>query len=344
MISNYFYIGGGKTDVLKIVMCVMVVAIHTVVYPGIVSPILRCAVPMFFMISSYFFFTKYDDIANRDKRPDILKRYIKRNFQLYLFWGVVLLPFTVIIREWYEGDFLYIVFRIMRSFFFSSTFPVSWYIMASIIGVPLIILLGKYLSNTALLVLSLLAYLICCLTSNYANIYDGTVVELFYNGYKNIFSEPYNSYPVSLLWIQLGRIIANNYGRLSKLNMSGLLVGLFVSWVLLYVEYFVTRYYNYFAHADDCYVMLVPVCFLMMIIFGRYKSELQAKPYLRKASTIIFCCHVIMCMILRFILKYCGYEITSGVFVFVLTLCSAICLSYIIIKLEPKYKILTYSY
>ena len=51
-----------------------------------------------------------------------------------------------------------------------------------------------------------------------------------------------------------------------------------------------------------------------------------------------------MCMILRFILKYCGYEIPSGVFVFVLTLCSAICLSYIIIKLEPKYKILTYSY
>ena len=93
--------------------------------------------------------------------------------QLYLFWLIVLLPFTVIYRGWYEGDVISIALQILKFFLFSSTFPVSWYIMASIIGVCAITILSRYINNGILFIISLLAYAFCCAASNYGNLLTG---------------------------------------------------------------------------------------------------------------------------------------------------------------------------
>ena len=86
---------------------------------------------------------------------------------------IVLLPFTVIYRGWYEGDVISIALQILKYFLFSSTFPVSWYIMASIIGVCAITILSRYINNGILFIISLLAYAFCCAASNYGNLLTG---------------------------------------------------------------------------------------------------------------------------------------------------------------------------
>lgn len=340
MDASKFYIGGGKTDVLKFAMCFLIVVLHTTSI-DIISPVLRCAVPVFFMISSYFFYKKYDNAEKTEDKKSILVRYIKRNMQLYLFWLIVLLPFTVIYRGWYEGDVISIALQILKYFLFSSTFPVSWYIMASIIGVCAITILSRYINNGILFIISLLAYAFCCAASNYGNLLTGGTVGHIYSGYVEIFTSPYNSFPVSLVWIQLGRFIASRENELSRLRVSTLLVALSVAFVLLYIEYYLTRHYE-LVRADDCYFMLLPVCVIIILILGRYQSELPIIPFFRKTSTIVFCIHLSICLVFRFALKSLGIQ--SEMIVFFATLAVSMSLSYLIMKLEPKVKILRYSY
>ena len=45
---------GGLVDYLKFALSFLVVIIHSI-KPDFLSPILRCAVPLFFILSSYFF-------------------------------------------------------------------------------------------------------------------------------------------------------------------------------------------------------------------------------------------------------------------------------------------------
>lgn len=47
-----------RYDVLKLVLSLFVVAIHSDLFPPLLYPWLRVAVPLFFMMSSYFLFDK----------------------------------------------------------------------------------------------------------------------------------------------------------------------------------------------------------------------------------------------------------------------------------------------
>lgn len=81
-------------DLLKFIMSIMVVAIHTRLFEDVTFPWLRIAVPVFFMISSYFFFAKIRNTETVAQKSALLN-FTKRNLQLYLFYFVLLLPITL---------------------------------------------------------------------------------------------------------------------------------------------------------------------------------------------------------------------------------------------------------
>ncbi len=62
-------------DLLKIVLSIMIVLIHTKILPNILYPWLRIAVPLFFVMSSYFLFSKLN----------MLIKWIVIHF-FYVFW------------------------------------------------------------------------------------------------------------------------------------------------------------------------------------------------------------------------------------------------------------------
>ena len=118
-------------DLSKYILSIMVVAIHSELFPNHLYPWLRIAVPLFFIISSYFLFFKVQQHPNN--KNEIVRTFIKRNLELYVFWFVVSLPFTIYKRRvWWTGDIFHFFFTVLKNLLFSSTFTASWYITASI--------------------------------------------------------------------------------------------------------------------------------------------------------------------------------------------------------------------
>lgn len=90
IMPNYKNGDGSVFDILKYMLSVMVVCIHVNKLPDWYNPILRIAVPLFFMMTSYFFFKKQRYSLDGDRQKNLLQ-FIKRNILLFLFWTVLLL-------------------------------------------------------------------------------------------------------------------------------------------------------------------------------------------------------------------------------------------------------------
>ena len=66
-------------DIMKLVLAVLVMVIHSGADKTIISPVLRTAVPLFFVISSYFFFSKNQRLLSKKERNAALGKLVKRN-------------------------------------------------------------------------------------------------------------------------------------------------------------------------------------------------------------------------------------------------------------------------
>ena len=289
------------------------------------------------MISSYFFFTKYNKV-DIEKRKDVLGNYVKRNLKLYLFWMIVLLPIIIVSRGWFTNSVIEGLILFARGFLFSSTFFASWYIMASIIGISIIVFLSKYVNNKVLFIISLILYLFCCLTSNYRNLLmQFESISDFVNLYTKILTNPYNSFPVSLIWITFGKFIAEKDYKISNHKLT---IFFIISFLLLYIERFITNRFDLSSADTDCYIMLCPVCFLFMLILGKSKLVIKDFIYLRNFSTIIYCSHLSIYLIIKNIFSI-GKE--YGIAFFIVTFLS-IMLSILLTHIAKRYKIIKYAF
>ena len=101
------YIG---VDILKFIMAIFVVAIHT--YPNpfkdgihndnnildidqIWDIIVRFAVPYFFIASGFFLFLKLKKESDNLLRQKIVLSFGKRIMRLYIYWTIIFLPITI---------------------------------------------------------------------------------------------------------------------------------------------------------------------------------------------------------------------------------------------------------
>ena len=167
-LTNFKNTGGGQIygfDALKFFMALMIVAIHTKAFHDvdiirqITQPFLNSAVPIFFILSSYFLFRKMD---SKGYSWTIYWPFLKRLFILYAFWFIATLPLTVY-EKWSYIDygFPYILWYVIKDFLFSYTFAGSWFLTALIVGTLIVFILKKCLKATSLilLILALLTFL-----------------------------------------------------------------------------------------------------------------------------------------------------------------------------------------
>ena len=289
--NEYMAVNGNKYDILKLLLAILIVAIHSTVAGMVFRPVLRLAVPLFFIISSYLFFLKQSTLSTRKERCHGLRKYAKRILMLYLFWFVLLLPCTIYYREWYVDFGPEKLLVIARSFFFGSTFIASWFLMASLMGVAIVWLLASWKMRNGWIIGSGAAiYVLCCLVSNYNEALKGCPHFLeAYQTYVNLFTLPFNSFPCSILFIGIGKLLAERQFAPSG-KMLWCVLG--VSMVLLYVEFFITQHY-FKAYYDDCFFMLPATCTCIFMLIGQSrpcKMNVDTKK-LRSYSTVIYCCH-----------------------------------------------------
>lgn len=321
-------------DITKFIMAFMVVGIHTLGRYGI-YPLFRIAVPLFFMTSSYLFF------SNCEKRTNVkyLKKFCARNFKLYIFWFIVLMPIFLSFGGYLKGNLMFNFFKLGIRFLCGSTFAASWYIVALIIGISIIFFLQK-INIRFVLLMTFFIYVLCCLNSNYRNLFDETSIIIMIN--KIYPGTIYNSFFVGLFWIVLGYIFACKERTYNKKQSR---VGLLISFLLLLGEHiFVTK--SGFVVDNDCYFMLIPTCCFAFenLINCKWNSQIDTR-LLRKFSTIIYCVHgSLVCVIGYYLIP--GVDFIDCILKFIIVAGISMATSYVIHMLEKKkiFEWLRYAY
>lgn len=289
-----------SVDLLKFVLSVMVVAIHINpfgAYSVYVRPLLRTAVPLFFLVSSYFFFRRFSQLQSADKRIERLEKYVKRNLALYAFWFIVLLAPTADLRGYLGHGLLNGLYSLFHGFLFGSTFRASWFIMAGVIATALVALASRYLSNRWLFALALIPFVACCCLSNYAK---APMVADHVAALKKLFDGGYNSFWVAVFWVAFGKILAERETSPHKVTLGakGLGCCALCGLAVLYLEQFVIVH-NGWSAANDCYFALPLVCVPLFLLVIRANITLPHTETLRAASTVTYCLHFTLFYVLK---------------------------------------------
>ena len=281
-----------KYDLIKFFLSLMILAIHTQLYPKILYPWLRIAVPLFFIISSYFLFSKIKD-ASIDKQKTIFKKFVVRNLQLYTCWFIILLPVTIYFRkeQYFSNGIIENILNIIRSILFGSTFAASWFITATIIGAFIIYWLSRLLKNDIwVFIISLFAFCVVSLSSSYETVIADTFLGTAIDTYNYIFGGLVCSFPAAIFWIFIGKLFAE---QKLKIESFGLLILLVIcAGVALFVEWkFVMSLDG--SYNNDSYFMLAPLCVLLFLCVEKIEPKhWKYSVYFRRLSTVIYVTHI----------------------------------------------------
>ncbi len=323
-------------DIAKAILCVFIMLIHLNPFRGgenCIYPIVRIAVPLFFVFSSYFFFSKITFSWVQDKA--IVKRFVLRNLKLYAFWFVVLLPHTIQYKHYYELRFLGIFETMPRDIFFASTFGASWFIMALIEGMLIVYCLRKIIPQWAIVALSFLFYLFCCMYTNYYGIF----FEFSWFQYMvNLYPLPANipcCFMSAMLWLSIGMYVAEREKKRAKCILSNSYMALWItlSLLVLYAEQYVINRLGC-SSRSDCYLTLAPLVIVLFIMVKQWNVSCRCARFMRKYSTIAYCSHVPCGFVCAIILRKIFLITDCHWLVFLLAVASTILLTYVITRLE----------
>lgn len=262
---------------------------------------------MFFLMSSFLLFKKIN-CYSRKEAIVTLKKYIWRILKLYFFWFIILLPITLYIRNYFRSGFVSGILLIIKNILFGSTFLASWYLMALIIGIVLVYFGSEWFGNSFVLLIGLIFYLICCAMSNYGTItYNWKIIQII----RIIAPNPtvFNSFPVGLLWIIIGKMAANGskfWYTLTRYKKIGVLFSV----LLLLGESLIVKKLGC-AIANDCYLMLIPLCTFLFMYILDFRFSIKHAQGLRAGSTVTYCIHASILPIIKKFLLYIDLSISN---------------------------------
>lgn len=327
-------------DLIKLISAYAVVAIHSEFMGNLIYPYARLAVPIFFICTGYFAFTKLDSIVSKNEKIYTYKKIIKRYLLLYLFWFSVMLPYTIYVRGYHKKSFYTFLKEFIKDLIFGSTFRASWYIMACVIGISIIFGLSFKMSNKAILSVTLPCYMFATFCSE---------LQLFYKEYpiidtiiKKIIEStgsPYTNFVISLIYITIGREISSLGIEKIKNNRNKYLASAILSFILLISEYNLLSNTEYLVYNCDCYFSLV-ICSSYIVLFALGSSAIV--PYantLRKVSTITYFIHIPIISFCKIIFKIFKVTDKNNISLFMLVIILSFVISNVIISLQEKKKI-----
>ncbi len=333
----------GAIDIAKSFFSFCILALHSAAFPSYYYPIFRLAVPFFFLASSYFLFLK---VQNASNPASVIKAYIWRNLKLYLIWFLLLLPITLLVRNWFHGSFLWGLLRFVRSFLFGSTFIASWYIMATIWGTLIIYGLSKKLEIKLCIFLSIPLYALCCLFTNYGGLLNSTDLgQAFSKYYQLFFGSPASGFPAALVWIAMGKYFAQTPSQALP-SRKKTLFALFGSLCLFIAEVILVETSGW-RKADDCYITLIPVSFFLFALLLQSKITISFGKSLRKICTLTFVTHASFKPCLSYIAKLLIPDarlIPQLVFLGMVALCMSFSCLVLVMERHPRLRWLRHLY
>lgn len=326
-------------DYLKYLMSIFIILIHTGYSHLSYMIFLRIGVPAFFVLSSYFFFSKIN-ASPECEHGKILRNMIKRTAKLYLFWFVVLLPVTIYRYRWFMMTFDEVAKKLIGGLFLNGTFAASWFLSALIIGTVIIYSLRRH--NLPAMIISVSAYLLCCKASAYY--FPEQDVIPFLRSWTGItpvakeYCQIFLTFLSGLFYILCGKMFAYNgfMGRRKSVILT--VIGL----VALYAENYALLSIGTM-RANDCMLslMLLSPALVSMVANINTSVTLLSPTALRKASTIYYCFHLSLVIMIRFVLRTAPDYV---ILILVFTGCTILAWALIKLSQNPRFRILRYSY
>lgn len=328
-----------RFDVLKFILAIMIMALHTNLWPQGLMPWLRIAVPVFFIVSSYFFFRKVLAIDSAAEARAALRHFVARSALLYLFWFVVNLPATEIIYGYFRDGILHGLLYLAYDAVFGATFVASWFISANILATCIIFMLRRH--KAVAFILGIAMFAMCCATSSYYHAFpamNGWLTDTLPRFYF------YFSFPAALLWVWAGMMAAASERKgHPALWAAAAALGA----VALWLEYKWVGAAG-FARDNDCYFSLAIICpAIFMAVRALPPSFFPASIVLRRLSVIFYCSHG---SIARLTLRYfrthaeAGFPVGPVTFAVTLLGCSLISAIILLLGRRNSCRILRFAY
>ena len=326
-------------DMLKLFLAILVVLRHCgqiffesnsrfyYIVTNTISPI---AVPTFFIISGFLFYSKP---INRQR----LKHQIFRILRLYLVWSILYLPlrFEVYQRETTKVS-VQVIIEYVWSAIFDGTYYHLWYLPSLIVALTISYWITKYIRRKQQIFIVVLCYILGLLIDTYT--FCLPQIQVYFNIYRNIFLTARNGIFFGLIFVCIGRYFSDNKEEIEGKIEKRLVLGLLSVIILSFVE----SYYLCVIHSKSVINMSVSSAFVAVYVFlialklNKCK-KICGMPTVRNMSTIVFCLHPwILEMINRLYGQY------NVVYKTVLTLFITLSISFICVKMSKRIKLIKY--
>ena len=333
-------------DVGKFILSIFVIAVHTSPLRSIsltpnfilVQIISRNAVPMFFMISGYFFYYKRGTTTIKIGRFTINEyyyKYIKRMLAIYLVWSVIYL-FDVLNRYYVGSGIPWYLFALIYAYWATiyGTYLHLWFFPSVIFAITMVHVLGKRIGLDKLLLIAMGFYIVGLFGDSYYGLVKGiSWIASFYQTIFFLMNTTRNGLFFALFFVTLGAIMSQREIHLKPLK-SGiytLISLLFLTW-----EAFNLKFYS---QPNDYNIMigLIPTAYFgFQFLLGldlKFKWDYK---FLRDSSTVIFFCHPLFLILFNVLFPLYGqnYDEIKSVLRFLFVLILSFGFSVLVVKLR----------
>ena len=341
-------------DIAKFCMSILIVMIHVHPCEGFVGFLLynviaRIADPMFFIITSYFFFRRVN------KNGEVtgwkcLTDYLKRTIILYAIACALYSPQIINDIFQYNNNSLFSFFHsLIKKFLFSGPYGALWFLTALLTAIPLTFISTKYFGEKITLAVSFAFYLPAILNTSYSAVFSNWVpLRLLTSIVFRIFRWYANGLTFGFFFCSIGMYFAF---RTKDGTRKKDIYFLTISTIALFAEALTLRHYKI---ASDYWALffLTPVCFfLQKLLIDLNTDELNIRlntvsKLLRNMSVIIFVFHLFFKNMLDRLLSDSCLLYPIPFFRFMLTLTTTILFAFVTVRLSHnrKFRFLRYLY
>lgn len=299
-------------DLIKLFAAVGIIAIHTrVPFLNIIG---RLGVPFFAIVSSVLFFNHYQYLNNDEMKRNYLIKFCKRIFLLYAVWQVIYIPIAIhqfrTIMLSLNGINFQNILRYGCDFIFPAVYNSrgvdltqdangwgpSWYLLASIVAMPVFVLLLKLVRHRILPI-----FLLCLLPEIYIILADEFGNITHWQPFIN------HTFLRLLIYFCIGYLIVVGRKHLEAWSLTRLVCAFVVFLLLFIIENLLVHFYGGTYDTEEV-ITTAPTGFLLSVIAMRINPVLRHPVQVRNLSTFLYCFQIWPIIIFQQIFKIFGWQ------------------------------------
>ena len=340
-------------DLAKFICAILIVIIHTspfgsyskVLSFGFRNIICVIAVPFFFLTSGFLAFKKIDRLDS-DKKKEYVFNYLKRLAIMYFIWSAIYFIFVVI--KWTRGTFsIYSVLEYIKDFFFEGSYSTIWFLPALFVATLAVYLLHKKFSYKTIFVISCAVYVFTLLGSSYYGLATKVpFLNVIYSIYYSFFDSIKNGICFGMIFVCMGAMLSEEDEKNTKpVSALKAFIPVALCAMLLAAEEFLVAYFKWNVRGVDTVISLIPFTYFFFKFVMSLDINISDRTAIamRKYSILMFLCQRIPLSIIDLFLAD-TIVATNSILYFAVVLTTTLLISFVIIQLSKKYKIIKYAY